>query len=227
MTVLRDGLSLAFPQIEFVAAFDHAGALAAIPEAEALFAFGPTLTDELMRAAPRLRWIQALGTGVDGIIDRPSVDARVWISATRGVHARAVADLSMAFMLALARDLPRVHRQQGMRVWKPWPARGMRGMTVAILGVGEISGIVARRCKAFDMNVIGLSRSPRQVDNFDRIEPYAALAGIAAEADFLLLLAPYGPDTHAIVDAPVLAALGPSGYLINVARAARSWMKRR
>jgi phosphoglycerate dehydrogenase-like enzyme len=92
------------------------------------------------------------------------------------------------------------------------------GKTVTIVGLGVAAESLAPRCKAFGMTVLGVTRTPRPVDGFDRLFDYAQLEQAAAAADFVVLLAPYSPETEGLIDARVLAAMKPSAFLINLSR---------
>ena len=162
--------------------------------------------------------MQALGTGLDGITDQPALKPGVIVTSLHGVHGAPVSEAALAGMLALSRNLPGALRAQGERQWRRWPAKLLHNKTVGILGVGLIAEALAPKCKAMGMTVIGISSAPRTVAGFDRMHPVSELLGVMPELDYLVLLTPYSPATHNIVDARVLAAMKPTAYLINVAR---------
>jgi phosphoglycerate dehydrogenase-like enzyme len=77
---------------------------------------------------------------------------------------------------------------------------------------------LAERCKLFGMTTIGVSGGRSSAPHFDEVHARNALAKVAARADFLMLLVPYSPETHHLVDREVIAAMKPSAFLINLAR---------
>src|SRR4029079_15952643 len=81
-----------------------------------------------------------------------------------------------------------------------------------------IAEALAPKCKAMGMTVIGTTSSPRQVAGFDRVHPISELLPALPQVDHLVLLTPYSPATHHMIDAKVFAAMKPSSYFINVAR---------
>jgi phosphoglycerate dehydrogenase-like enzyme len=176
------------------------------------------MADHVVRDAPKLKWIQALGTGVDNIVDLPSLGKEVIVTNVRGIHGPPVAEATIAYMLSLARDLPRSARAQDKGQWERWPARLLDGKTVGILGVGLIAEYLAPICKQFGMTVIGISGSPRSAPGFDRMAARDDLIKIAPELDYLVALAPLTPETCGIIGAKIFAAMKPSAYLVNVAR---------
>jgi D-2-hydroxyacid dehydrogenase (NADP+) len=165
-----------------------------------------------------LRWVQGTGTGVDNIIDRPTLPADVLVTNMRGAHGPQMSEAAIASMLALARKIPRTIRNQDKKVWERWLPQIIQGKTVGILGVGVIAEALAPRCKALGMTVVGLSTSQREVPGFDRMTKISELKQVAPELDYLVLLTPYSQATHHIVNEGVLMALKQGSYLINLAR---------
>ncbi|HMF24197.1 MAG TPA: D-2-hydroxyacid dehydrogenase [Pseudolabrys sp.] len=189
-----------------------------ISNTDILLCFSPPMADHVVRDAPKLKWIQALGTGVDNIIDLPSLGKEVLVTNVRGIHGAPVSEATIAYMLSLARDLPRANIAQEKGQWERWPAALLAGKTVGILGVGLIAEYLAPICKSFHMTVIGISSGPRESKNFDRMVHRNELTKIAPELDFLVALTPLTPETRGIVGAKVFAAMKPTAYLVNVAR---------
>ena len=109
-------------------------------------------------------------------------------------------------------------RAQDEHQWKRWPAKLLHDKTVGILGIGVIAEALAPKCKAMGMTVVGITSSPRKVAGFDRVHPMGELLTVLPKLDYLVLLTPYSPATHHMIDAKVFAAMKPTSYLINVAR---------
>ncbi len=130
----------------------------------------------------------------------------------------AVAEITIGLMIALARRLPQADRYVRQGKWPqgsfPFQVE-LNGKTVGILGLGRIGKEIALRAQAMKMRVVYHGRR-RQPD-----EPfvyYADLAEMARDVDWLVLIAPGGKGTDRIVSRQVLEALGPEGYLVNMAR---------
>jgi D-2-hydroxyacid dehydrogenase (NADP+) len=189
-----------------------------IGRTEILMSFGVRLPPGIFGHAPRLKWVHAFGTGVDGIADQETLHRDVLITSTKGIHGPPVAEAALASMLALSRDLPRSVRGQDRRVWDKWRMRLLDRKIVGILGVGAIAQALAPRCQAMGMTVVGISRTPRPAAGFDRIVPRSDLERVVVDLDYLVLLLPLEPDTRHIVGDRVLAAMKPTSYLVNVAR---------
>jgi phosphoglycerate dehydrogenase-like enzyme len=207
-----------FPQLTINVVGHHNDVGPYIADTEILMCFSPPMADHVVRDAPKLKWIQALGTGVDNIVDLPSLGKEVIVTNVRGIHGAPVSEATIAYMLSLARDLPRSTHAQDKTAWERWPSRLLDGKTVGILGVGLIAEYLAPICKQFGMTVIGISGSPRAAPGFDRVVARGDLIKVAPELDYLVALAPLTPETRGIVGEKLLTAMKPSAYLVNVAR---------
>lgn len=172
----------------------------------------------LIAQLPALEVISVMGVGYDGV-DLPAALARgIAVGHTPGVLNDDVADLALALMLAVSRGI--VSADAHVRAGR-WPAAGrplqrkMSGARLGLVGMGRIGRAIAQRALAFGMQVAYTSRQRK--DDLPWAF-HADVAELAAQSDFLVLITPGGAGTHHLVDARVLAALGPKGYLINVAR---------
>jgi len=212
------GLRGAFPDLGIDLVDHHSRVDPYINEADILLTFGAHMADHVLEKGRKLRWIQALGTGVDGIVDRPPFREGVLVTNMHGLHGDSVPEAAIMLMLALARDLPRAMRQRNARKWERYPSRLLKGKTVGIFGVGAIARSLAPKCRSFGMTVVGISSAPRSMEGFDRMVHRDELEKTVRGLDFLVLLTPYTPQTHGIVGAKVLAAMKPSAYLVNLAR---------
>jgi D-2-hydroxyacid dehydrogenase (NADP+) len=211
-------LQTAFPALTVNLVDHHSRVGPYIRTADVLITFAPMLTDAVVQQAENLRWIQALGTGVDNLIDLPSLRREIIVTNIRGIHGAPVSEAAIMAMLALSRDFPRAVRNQTGRLWERWPATLLDGKTVGLLGMGVIAETLAPKCKALGLTVIGISSVKRQVAGFDRVYGRDELVSVVGGLDFLVVLTPYLPATHNIVDGAVLAAMKSTSYLINLAR---------
>ena len=211
-------LAQKFPELVIDVVDHYSKASALMASADILITFGPMMKDEVFRHAPKLKWIQALGTGVDGITDQPSLSPDVVVTNIRGIHGAPVSEAALMSMLALSRDLPRGLRCQAERSWTRFPARLLDDKAVGIVGIGLIAEALAPKCKAFGMTVVGFSSTRRAVAGIDHMYLRNELIAHAGELDYLVLLVPYAEDTRLLVDARVFAAMKPGSYLVNLAR---------
>jgi len=216
----RARLAKTFPEITIDVASTADKAAAALTQADMLVTFGQMMKNLKLDfiEARNLKWVQALGTGLDGITDQPALKPGVTVTSLHGVHGAPVSEAALASMLALSRDLPGFVRAQDQHQWKRWPAKLLQGKTVGILGIGVIAEALAPKCKAMGMTVVGITSSPRQVAGFDRVHPVGELLQVLPGVDHFVLLTPYSAATHHMIDAKVFAAMKPGAYLVNLAR---------
>ena len=216
----RARLSTLFPELDIDVVSQREQAEAALVKADILLTFGQMMKNLKLRldGANNLKWVQALGTGLDGITDQPALRPSVMVTSLHGVHGPPVSEAAMAGMLALSRDIPRFARNQDTRTWGRWPAKLLHEKTVGILGIGVIAEALAPKCRAFGMKVVGLTSVKRNVPGFDSVHGMDKLHDVLPHLDYLVLLTPYSATTHHMIDARVFAAMKPTSYLINVAR---------
>ena len=212
----REALQPKFPQIAMQAASNAQRLAELVDDMDILLAFA--MPDELMRRASRLQWIQGLGTGVDYLTNLPSLRKEVIITSMRGIHGPQMSEMAFLQMLALGRNFPQMVRNQDLGIWESWPAMLLWRKKVGILGLGVVGEELARKCKAFGMSVYGINRTPKVVDSVDHFYGPEDIVKVAAEVDYLIIVAPNTPQTRNIIDAQVLSAMKPTAFLINIAR---------
>jgi len=176
------------------------------------------ISNELLRKASKLQWIHALTTGVDYIVNLPSLRKEIIITSTRGIHGPQVSEMAFLLMLALNRDFPEVVRNQDKNTWARWPGRLLWKKKVGILGIGIIGEEIARKCKAFGMEVFGIDIVKRELDCIDVIYGPEDIVKVAKEVDYFVIVAPYTPQTEKMVDSKVLSAMKSTAFLVNLGR---------
>lgn len=172
----------------------------------------------LIAALPALEVITCFGVGVDGV-DFEATRARgIPVTNTPDVLTGDVADLAIALALAVMRDIPKgdVHVRSGQ--WKSGNlplARRFFGSKLGILGLGRIGIATAERARGFGCEIGYYNRSPKPGLPYQAFETPQALA---TWADIVVITLAGGTGTRAIMDRAAIEALGPQGYLVNVAR---------
>ncbi|EFV85378.1 D-isomer specific 2-hydroxyacid dehydrogenase [Achromobacter xylosoxidans C54] len=169
-----------------------------------------------MAALPRLSLICSLGVGFENI-DLAAARARgVQVTHGPGANATSVADHAMALLLGVARHLPQADAWVRQGHWSGFMGPQVSGKRLGILGLGSIGLEIARRgANGFGMTVGYYSRRARPDCGYAYYDSPRALA---EASDFLVVATPGGAETRHLVDAAVLDALGPQGYLVNIAR---------
>jgi len=172
----------------------------------------------LIAALPNLKAICSNGVGYDSIDTEAARSRGIVVTNTPEVLNDCVADLGMALLLDVARRISEADRFTRAGHWAqgrfPLSSK-IGGKVCGLVGLGNIGQAVARRAQAFDMQIHYYNPRSRPDVPYTRHE---SLVDLAQLADFLVLTLPGGAATRHIINADVLEALGPEGYLINIAR---------
>ncbi|MFC1580479.1 D-2-hydroxyacid dehydrogenase [Thermodesulfobacteriota bacterium] len=176
------------------------------------------ISNELMKEAVGLEWIQCVLTGVDYILNLPSLRQEVIVTSTRGMHGPQVSELTFLLMLALSREFPRVVKLQETHTWDRWPGKLLWKKKAGILGVGVIGSEIAQKCKAFGMTVYGITSVKREMEWVDKPYGPEGLMEVLGEVDYFINVIPSLPETKNMIGAGELAAMKPTAFFINVGR---------
>jgi lactate dehydrogenase-like 2-hydroxyacid dehydrogenase len=181
---------------------------------------GVKTTDAMMGCCPNLKIVSNFGVGYDSVDVPAAVRRGVVVTNTPDVLTEEVADTTVGLLLSTVREFYQAEKWlRGGR----WAREGdyrltpasLRDRAVGIVGLGRIGKAIARRLEAFGLPIsyYGRHRQPGVAYRY-----YGELAALARDVDTLIVVTPGGPETRNLIDAPVLAALGPRGILINVSR---------
>src|SRR3954464_10536734 len=189
------------------------------PNVRALATFGPGAVDgKLMDALPKLEIISNFGVGVDAINLDDAKKRRIIVTNTPEVLNDCVADTALALILNTLRKMPQAEAYLRAGKWAargPYPlATSLGGKVLGILGLGRIGEAIAKRAMACGMKIRYHNRNKKDVPYPYDPDPVA----LAKESDVLMVVTPGGAETKALVNAKVLDALGPQGFLVNIAR---------
>jgi phosphoglycerate dehydrogenase-like enzyme len=185
------------------------------------FLFAWYFPPELVKEAPRLRWISSTGAGVDNVMA-----ARDWlpegVPVTRMVHVfdEVMAEYVLGYLLAVQLDVPQVVRNQMQKQWGRWNPPLLRGATAVVVGLGSIGSEIARTLKAAGLNIIGVSRTGQPADGIDEVYPIGNLDAVLPRADYLILVVPLTAETRSLIDARRLALMPEHAVLVNICRGA-------
>jgi phosphoglycerate dehydrogenase-like enzyme len=223
---LIDRIEQAFPEVEIVRIENAEDIAAKIKGADAMVTsnriYSPTVGRDVCAHGTSLRWMQFTTSGIDTAL-KGGVPDGIPVTNGAGMHAHSVAAHAMALMLAVMRRLNDCTAARPRRDWIRDEVHSSlsttRGKTMALIGLGAIGQDIARKAKAFDMRVIGVSRMDR-ADNIDEVRPREALHAVLAEADVVMQATVYDKSTHHMIDAAAIAAMKPGAILVNIARGA-------
>ena len=184
-----------------------------------LATFGPMPVDgKLMDSLPKLEIISNFGVGVDAINLDDAKKRNIIVTNTPDVLNDCVADTALALLLNVLRKFPQseVYLRAGNWATKgPYPLTiSAGGKTLGILGLGRIGEAIAQRALACGMKIRYHNRSRKEVPYPYDPDPVT----LAKNSDVLIVVTPATAETTRIINAKVLDALGPQGYLVNIAR---------
>ena len=187
-------------------------------ESEVLYGF-PQVPVSSLVASKTLRLLHVQSTGVDRFAAALK-DSPIILTNSRGVHAKPVAEHAVALMIALAYNF-RAHTEiQKERVWQDPGIDRLEGKVAGLLGLGAIGEEIARKCKAFDMKVIGVRRNVSRPasPNVDRVYPMDELIEVMEGSDYVLCSLPLTGETLRCVRYEHFAAMKPTSGFVNVGR---------
>ena len=190
----------------------------------------PTITDKIdskviVRAGPNLKLIANFGTGVDNIDVKTALDKGITVTNTPGVLTEDTADMTMALILAVPRRLVegvKELEQDHFKGWSPSWMLGHRilGKRLGIVGMGRIGQAVARRAKAFGLQIHYHNRKPVHADIEHELEAtyWESLDQMLARMDIVSINCPHTPATYHLLSARRLKLMKPSAYIVNTSR---------
>jgi len=184
---------------------------------------GPKLLSVALPLAARAQWVHSMWTGVDNVLSPEVLASPLPLTNGRGVFRRSLGEWTIAAMLHFSYDLRRLIRQQEAGVWQTFTTEELHGRTLGIIGFGGIGSSAAALASAFGMRIIALRRRPELFERDSLINQTYALPQInelMAASDYILASAPLTNDTRGMIGEAQLAAMKPTGVIINVGRGA-------
>ncbi len=177
------------------------------------------LSGAQMRALPKLEFVQTRGMGFEKLDLEAARERKIVVANSPSVNFFSVAEHAMALLLALVRDIPSYNESVHQGRYEEARSRPSRpliyGKQIGILGLGDIGAGIAKRAVAFDAQVRYHNRNERTDVSYEYV---GSLLQLAEMSDILMVSCPGGAATRHIVNADVLNALGPTGFLVNVGR---------
>jgi D-3-phosphoglycerate dehydrogenase / 2-oxoglutarate reductase len=222
-TIAEEGLAAlrAVAQVDVKTDLDKAQLLAALPDYDALVVRSATkVTAEVIRAGAKLRVVGRAGTGVDNIDVAAATQHGIIVVNAPAANSVAAAELTIGFIMALARRLPQANASLQSGKWERSKFVGfeVRGKTLGLVGLGRIGTEVARRGRGLEMHVLAYD----PVVSTDRAAQLgvtlATLDEVLAQSDFVSVHVPLIDSTRHLINAARLAQMKPTAYLLNAAR---------
>lgn len=220
--VVVDGLARAFNLVKFSDVPDQEKFFAETApriRAIACSATSERIPGDLMARFPKLEIVSSFGVGYDHMDSQWAAAHGVVLTNTPEVLTEEVADTALGLLLCTVREFPQAERYLRAGKWRqkdyPLSKASLRNRTVGLVGMGRIGQAIARRLDAMQVPVVYHSRRPATGVAYRH---YPKLLDMARDVDVLLVITPGGGATRNMINAEVLAALGPQGILVNMAR---------
>ena len=187
---------------------------------------GYSLRAEQLKDAKKLKWIHSTAAGVAQLMYPELRDSGILVTNPSGIFSVPMAEHTMGLLLALARNFPDSVRGQDRARWaqqeiwdKPQRLTELNRKVLLIVGYGSIGREVAKRAKAFDMKVWGVTRSGKgEQAHVEKIFAAAQLHEALPGADYVLICAPETAETKQLISAAEIGTMKRGARLINVAR---------
>jgi phosphoglycerate dehydrogenase-like enzyme len=211
----------AYPDIDFVATSTDAETLREIADADAFFGF-PSREEYL--AAKKLRWIQAPSAGIEFTRDVPElIESDVHLTNARGAHAATIAEHTFAMLLTLTRGLRYFDHAKGCHTWLRGEGYrnvvGIDGLTMGLLGYGNIGRAIGKRAHAFEMTVMAVDANEVPVgEHAKSVWRLDRLHDMLRVTDVLTVAVPITPETRGMIGEKEIRALKPGSFLLVVSR---------
>jgi glyoxylate/hydroxypyruvate reductase A len=172
-----------------------------------------------LRRYPNLRVIVSMGAGVDHLFRPPGPPPGVPVARLLDTRlTQGMTEWVLLNVLRFHRQDPEYRDLQARKVWLELPAPETSARRIGMLGLGELGSDAARALRALGFPVLGWSRRPKAVDGVETFHGADGLLAMAAKAEILVCLLPLTPETRGVIDARLLGAMKPGGFLINAAR---------
>lgn len=223
--------------LPIVNARNEAEAIEAMPQATGFFG---KLTPELLAAATQLRWVQAPTASLEHYLFPALVDHPCVLTNMRGLFGDVIADHVFGYILCFARNFPTYWRYQQEHRWEPVGGEAARtsyltgpgvvsaidlahqhlsDLTIGIVGLGQIGGEIARRARAFGMEVVAVDPLVRSASaDVSQVWPVSELPRLLNVSDYVVIAAPHTPETVGLFGPAQFEAMKRTAFLINIGR---------
>jgi D-2-hydroxyacid dehydrogenase (NADP+) len=211
-------LTADFPEVNFFAAREEGDAGDFLEKADILLCL--RCSDAFIAKAKNLKWIQCIISGTNYIEELPSFQARkdIILTSARGIHGPQLSELCIMLMIAMNRKFPQFVKNQEKRIWDRWPTSLLWNKKVGILGIGVIGEAIARKCKAFEMTILGIDIVQRKLDCIDEFFGVDKLQDVAAMADYFISIVPATPENEKMLNARFFACMKPTAFFLSLGR---------
>jgi phosphoglycerate dehydrogenase-like enzyme len=174
--------------------------------------------ENLRERAPRLRWIQTTGAGIDVLMPLNWLPRDIALTNNTGAHGDKAEDSCLLAMLMLHQRMPEMIQSQHASQWAPVFTTPIAGRTVVVIGFGDLGRAAGRAAKKLDLNVIAVTRSGKAARPADTVVKVSAINRVLPKADFLIVATPLTAETSGLINRTRLNLLKREAFVINIGR---------
>jgi D-2-hydroxyacid dehydrogenase (NADP+) len=222
--VIPETIRRRWPQMRVVHLPDYDRLPQELPDTDIFV--GYSLRPQQLIHAKKLKWIHSTAAGVAQLMYPELRDSGILVTNPSGIFSVPMAEHVVGLMLALARNFPDSIRYQDRSCWaqqqlwdKPQHLTELNGQLLLIIGYGSIGREVAKRARALDMRVWGVTRSGKgDTTDAEKLVPVSQLEEVLPQADYVVLAAPETPETRTLINASLISKIKRGARFINVAR---------
>jgi glyoxylate/hydroxypyruvate reductase A len=172
--------------------------------------------------APDVRWLQASSSGIGQFMSRTGLTSwGAMVTTAAGIHVRPLAEWAITGLLHFVKDVPDLQARQAAHRWERMAMGSLAGRRALVVGLGHVGRGVAAALSALGVEVWGAGRpghAGSEVPRVVRMGSTDQLPELLRDCDILVLACPLTPETFGLIGEPEIAALGPAGILVNLAR---------
>ncbi len=174
--------------------------------------------ERLRQRAPRLKWIQTTGAGIDGLVPLDWLPADVALTNNTGAHGDKAEDSCIMAISLLNARLPQLIAHQRAHRWEPVYTTPVAGKTVVVIGFGDLGQGAGRAAKKLGARVIAVTRSGKAGKPADAVYRASRIDAVLPKADFVVVTTPLTPQTRNLLSRERLGLLKPEAGVINIGR---------
>jgi phosphoglycerate dehydrogenase-like enzyme len=174
--------------------------------------------ERLRERAPRLKWIQTTGAGIDSLLPLDWLPADIKLTNNSGAHgAKAEESCTMALLMLQAR-MPEIGANQFARKWEPIFTEPIAGKTAVVIGFGDLGSAAGRAAHKLGLKVLAVTRSGKAGRPADTACKTARIDSVLPKADFVIVTTPLTPETRVLINRARLDLMKPTACLVNIGR---------
>ena len=174
--------------------------------------------ERLRERAPRLKWIQTTGAGIDGLMPLDWLPADIMLTNNSGAHGDKAEESCAMALLMLQSRMPEVLANQQQRKWEPIFTEPIAGKTAVVIGFGDLGSAAGRAAHKLGLKVIAVTRSGKAGRPADVAQKVTRIDAVLPKADFVIVTTPLTPDTNGLLNRARLDLMKPTAGLINIGR---------